>query len=68
MNLPFFETSARENINVQEAFKAVTEAALNAKNEELIRMDPSRRKRSEITIRVNSEFESRTARNNCCCK
>ena len=68
MNLPFFETSARENINVQEAFKAVTESALAAKNEELIRMDPSRRKRSEIRIRVNAEIESRGARNNCCCK
>lgn len=70
MKLPFYETSARDNINVEEAFTTMTKLALLAKKSQLLQRDSSWQ--SPVTKigkdSGNSRLLSRLKRKHPCCK
>ena len=75
MKLPFFETSARDDINVEEAFTTMTKLALRAKKSKLLQRDPSWQSQISTSITHiekdsdgNSRILSRLKRKHPCCK
>ena len=52
MDIKLFETSAKENINVEEMFRAVTELVLRAKLEQQARMSTQDQGKHESGIKL----------------
>ena len=70
MKLPFFETSARDNVNVNEVFSTLTALALRTKKAELRKLDISWRDDDEDpVVKVEkTKLLSRLKKHSCCSK
>ena len=64
MNMKFLETSAKENINVKEAFILIVEELLKDKNEKEILQMYSRNKRSDLSI--STKKTTNVEKRKCC--
>ena len=65
MNMKFLETSAKENINVKEAFFLIVEELLKDKNEKEILQMYSNKKRSDLSI--STKKTTANNKNRRCC-
>ena len=59
MNMPLFETSAKENINVEEMFNAITRMVLKSKKDQL-------NKQNDNAIKVSSKPGRQKSSKKCC--
>lgn len=69
MNLTFFETSAKDNKNVSEAFYAVTRLALQHRlnaRDKAHNHDLTNGANSSQTIRINDKKKGKKQHGNCC--
>jgi GTPase SAR1 family protein len=64
MNLPFFETSAKDNKNINEAFYTVTRLALQKRLENRSTLDLT----SSKPIRLKASNKKDKKRHGMCCK
>ena len=64
MNMKFLESSAKENINVKEAFILIVEELLKDKNEKEILQMYSRNKRSDLSI--STKKTTNVEKRKCC--
>ena len=58
MDIKLFETSAKENINVEEMFRSVTELVLRAKLEQQARMSTQDQGKNDAGIKLTGNIES----------
>jgi len=80
MGIKLFETSARENINVEETFRAITQLVIKSRREQKARLENNgggeghgggRRGQGNEPIRLNgrgrpSQRDDKKRRSNCC--
>ena len=66
MDIKLFETSAKENINVEEMFRAVTELVLRAKLEQQARMSTQDQGKHESGIKLTGTNLSFALQINSC--
>ena len=59
MNMPLFETSAKDNINVEEMFNAITRMVLKSKKDQLFKQN------SDNAIKV-TRSNGHKSRKKCC--
>jgi len=65
MGIQLFETSAKDNINVEEMFRAITQLVLKSKKDQKDRLDDHKGERVKLD---GKRPTSKTSKNSKCCK
>jgi len=68
MGIRLFETSAKDNINVEEMFRAITELVLRSKKDQRDKMDPGVDGGMKLHGKVRPQGKSGKKSGNCACK
>ncbi|CAM9168762.1 unnamed protein product [Lampetra fluviatilis] len=66
MGIQLFETSAKDNINVEEMFSSVTHAVLRAKKESLMRQQQQQQRQGGEVVRLGRPAKGSRKRKTCC--